>query len=77
MLGWVGDDHQADGCLVGDGKWGRVVLFAGIFSLAVVHDAGVEEDKKEDDIAGDQDDEVQGHWVNLKLVHMGAQHDGG
>lgn len=66
--GRVLHDHQANGRLAG---WRRRVvggvLFGGVFPPAVVQDAGDEEDQEQDDIAGDQDDEVQGDGVNLQV----------
>jgi len=61
-------DHQAYGRLAGRRR--RVVggvLLRGVFASAVVQDAGDEEDQEQDDIAGDQDDEVEGDGVNLQV----------
>lgn len=66
--GRVLHDHQAYGRLAGRRR--RVVggvLLGGVFAPAVVQDAGDEEDQEQDDIAGDQDDEVQGDGVNLQV----------
>lgn len=63
-------DHQAYGRLAGwrRGHRGRGgILLGGVLPLAVVQDAGDEEDKEEDGVAGHQDDEVQGHGVNLQV----------
>lgn len=66
--GRVLHDHQAYGRLAG---WRRRVvggvLLGGVFAPAVVQDAGDEEDQEQDDIAGDQDYEVQGDGVNLQV----------
>lgn len=66
--GWVLHDHQAYGRLAG-WRWRvvRGVLLGGVFATAVVQDAGDEEDEQQDNIAGDQDDEVQGDGVNLQV----------
>lgn len=53
------------------------VLFGGVLALAVIEDAGDEEDEEEDDIAGDQDDEVEGDWVYLHIVGDEAHGGGG
>lgn len=66
--GRVLHDHQAYGRLAGR-RWRvvRGVLLGGVFATAVVQDAGDEEDEQQDNIAGDQDDEVQGDGVNLQV----------
>lgn len=66
--GRVLHDHQAYGRLAG-WRWRvvRGVLLGGVFATAVVQDAGDEEDEQQDNIAGDQDDEVQGDGVNLQV----------
>lgn len=43
------------------------VLLGGVLPPAVVQDAGNEKDEKEDNVAGYQDDEVEGHRVNLQV----------
>ena len=63
-------DDQADRRLAGRRRRRSVVgsvLLGGVFPPAVVQDAGNEEDKQQDDITGHQDDEVQGHRVNLQV----------
>lgn len=69
-------DHQADGGLAGLRRHvvGRVLL-GGVFAPAVVQDAGDEEDEEEDDVAGHQDDEVQGDGVDLQ-VELHETHGG-
>lgn len=59
-------DHQADGGLGGGGVGG--VLLGGVFAAAVVHDAGDEEDEQQDDVAGDEDAQVQRDRVDLLVV---------
>lgn len=69
-------DHQADGRLAGLRR--HVVggiLLGGVLSPAVVQDAGDEEDEEEDDVAGHQDDEVQGDGVDLQ-VELHETHGG-
>lgn len=66
--GRVLHDHQPYGCGVDVGHGVGFVLFGGVFSLAVVEDAGDEEDQEENDIAGDKDDEVEGDRVDLHIV---------
>lgn len=61
-------DHQAYGRLA---RWRRCVvwgvLLGGVFAPAVIQDAGDEENQEQDDIAGHQDDEVEGDGVNLQI----------
>lgn len=58
--------HQPDGGL--RGLWIRGVLFGGIFAPAVVHDTGYEEDQEQDNVAGDENAEVQSDRVDLLVV---------
>lgn len=69
-------DHQPDRSGVDIGHGVGCVLFGGVLALAVIEDAGDEEDEEEDDIAGDQDDEVEGDRVYLHIVSDEA-HGGG
>lgn len=68
-------DHQAYGRLAGC-RWRVVwgVLLGGVFAPAVIQDAGDEENQEQDDIAGHQDDEVEGDGVNLQ-VEFHKTHD--
>lgn len=70
-------DHQPDGSGVDVGHGVGRVLLGGILALAVVEDAGDEEDEEEDDIAGDQDDEVEGDRVYFHIVGDEAHGGGG
>lgn len=73
--GRVLHDHQAYGRLAGWRRrvvWG--VLLGGVFAPAVIQDAGDEENQEQDDIAGHQDDEVEGDGVNLQ-VEFHKTHD--
>ncbi len=69
-------DHQPDGSGVDVGHGVGCVLLGGVLALAVIEDAGDEEDEEEDHIAGDQDDEVEGDRVYLQVVcdesHVGG-----
>lgn len=66
--GRVLHDHQAYGRLAGRRRRAvRGVLLGGVFATAVVQDTGDEEHEEQDDIAGNQDDEVQGDGVNLQV----------
>lgn len=66
--GRVLHDHQAYGRLAGRRRGVvRGVLLGGVLASAVVQYAGDEKDQQQDDIAGDQDDEVEGDGVNLQV----------
>lgn len=66
--GRVLHDHQAYGRLAGRRRCVvRGVLLGGVLASAVVQYAGDEKDQQQDDIAGDQDDEVEGDGVNLQV----------
>ncbi len=69
-------DHQPDGSGVDVGHGVGCVLLGGVLALAVIEDAGDEEDEEEDHIAGDQDDEVEGDRVYLQVV-CDESHGGG
>lgn len=62
--------HQPDGGL--RGLWLRGVLLGGIFAPAVVHDTGYQEDKQQDNVAGDKDAQVQSDRVDLLVVFQKA-----
>jgi len=62
--------HQPDGGRRGQGV--RGVLLGGVFAPAVVHDARYQEDEEQDDVAGDEDAEVQGDGVDLLVVFQKA-----
>lgn len=73
--GRVLHDHQAYGRLAWRRRcvvWG--VLLGGVLASAVVQYAGDEKDQQQDDIAGHQDDEVEGDGVNLQ-VELHKTHD--
>lgn len=59
-------DHQADGGLGRSRVWR--ILLGGVFTAAVVHDAGDQEDQQQHDIAGDEDAEVERDRVDLLVV---------
>lgn len=61
-------DDQVDRCSVASGSRVWSILFAGVSPLAVVHHAGYEEDEEQDDVAGDEYDEVQRHRVDLYFI---------
>lgn len=48
--------------------WIRGVLLRGIFAPAVVHDTRYQEDQEQDNVAGDEDAEVQSDRVDLLVV---------
>lgn len=58
--------HQPDGRLRRLWIWG--VLLRGIFAPAVVHDTGYQENQEQDNVAGDEDAEVQSDGVDLLVV---------
>lgn len=69
-------DDQADGRLAGRCRCVvRGILLGGVFAAAVVQDARDEEDQQQDDVAGHQNDEIQGDWINLQ-VELHEPHDG-
>lgn len=73
--GRVLHDHQAYGRLAGRRRCVvRRVLLRGVLAPAVVQYAGDEKDQQKDDIAGYQDDEVEGDRVNLQ-VELHKTHD--
>lgn len=73
--GRVLHDHQAYGRLAGRRRCVvRGVLLGGVLASAVVQYAGDEKDQQQDDIAGYQDDEVEGDGVNLQ-VELHKTHD--
>lgn len=73
--GRVLHDHQAYGRLAGRRRCVvRGVLLRGVLAPAVVQYAGDEKDQQQDDIAGNQDDEVESDGVNLQ-VELHKTHD--
>lgn len=78
-VGRVPPSHRCRGALhhhQPDGRLGRRrvrgVLLGGIFAPAVVHDARYQEDQEQDDVAGDEDAEVQRDGVDLLVVFQKA-----
>ena len=58
--------HQVDGGLGVQGGL-RSILLTGVLALAVIQHAGDEENQEQDDVARNQDDQVQGDRVNLQV----------
>lgn len=65
--------HQPDGRLCGLRV--RGVLLGGIFAPAVVHDTRYQEHQEQDNVAGDEDAEVQSDRVDLLVVLQKAHGD--
>lgn len=65
--------HQADGGLGIEGGL-RSTLFTGVLASAVIQHTGDEENQEQNDVAHDQDDQVQGDRVNLQVkLHHTSQ----
>lgn len=74
-MGTVLSYHHSDGRL-GIRRGLRSTLLTGVLASAVIQHAGDEEHQEQDDVARNQDDEVQGDGVDLQIELHHLSHSG-